>query len=207
MRDGFAAGQIAFDGLDLPAAPAPVGDDDAAQASFADHAAALEAAYAAGQPDPWAGSRYAWIRNLAPARRGKAGGQLVDRWLRATGVDVAPRLNSEHDRVVAGRKAEIKLSTLWTGTGEYTFQQLRDQDYELLILLGVSPEKVHAWVLPKHAALAHLTADMGARTAGADARWLTFPAARPPAWLAPYGGPLPTALDALATLTSPAGPR
>src|SRR4051794_29703079 len=91
MRDGFAAGQIALDGLDLPDAPPPPADDAGAQEVFAAHAAALQAAYADAHPDPWAGSRYAWIRNLAPARRGKVAGQLIGRWLRDAGIDVAPR--------------------------------------------------------------------------------------------------------------------
>src|SRR4051794_35314566 len=95
MRDGFAAGQITLDGLEMPAPTAPAGDD-VAQTAFAAHAAALEATYAAGD-DAWADSRYAWIRNLAPARRGKVAGQLVDRWLTAAGVDVAPRLSPDHD--------------------------------------------------------------------------------------------------------------
>jgi hypothetical protein len=196
-REGITSGQISLDGFALPEPPAPAGDEDS-QAAFAAHARTLEADYANRDADPWVDSQYAWIRNLAPARRGKVGGQLVDRWLRAAGVDVAPRLNNEHDRVISGHKTEVKMSTLWAGTGEYTFQQLRDQDYQLLILLGISPDRAHAWVLPKHAVLA----EIGQTTTGAEPRWLTFPAASAPAWLTPYGGPLPAALDSLLTLTS-----
>jgi hypothetical protein len=50
-------------------------------------------------------------------------------WCAAKGLDVTSSRNPEADRVIAGKRVEIKFSTLWE-SGVYKFQQIRDQDYE-----------------------------------------------------------------------------
>lgn len=87
-----------------------------------------------GSTDPWAGSPFAWIRTRPSRQVGKLGEQLVAGWCAAKGLDVTRSSNSEADRVIAGRRVEIKLATLWA-SGVYTLQQLRDQDYEFAVCL------------------------------------------------------------------------
>lgn len=103
--------------------------------------------------DPWAGSPFEWIKKIPSSRRrGKAGEVLVESWLWHFGLEVAGPSNAGHDRLVAGHKVEIKFSTLWE-QGDYVFQQLRNQDYEYALLLGVSPLTAHVWLVPKSQAL------------------------------------------------------
>lgn len=97
-------------------------------------------------------------------------------------------LSGDHDRVVSDRKVEIKFSTLWE-QGDYVFQQLRDQDYELVVLLGVSPTAAHGWVVPKVVAMANSRPQHGGAR-GSDTRWLRFRAANPPPWMSEFGGEL-----------------
>lgn len=142
----------------------------------------------ATKEDPWAGSPFEWIMRLASRRRGKAGEVLVEAWLRRLGLDVGRPLSGDHDRVVNGRKVEIKFSTLWE-QGDYVFQQLRDQDYELVVLLGISPTSAHGWIVPKAEAIEHSVPQHGGAR-GSDTRWLRFRAADPPSWMAEFGGEL-----------------
>jgi len=97
---------------------------------------------------PWAGSPFEWLMSLPSRSRGKAGEVLAAAWLARNGHRVASPTSADHDRRVNGAKIEIKMSTLWTG-GNYVFQQLRDQDYEYVFLLGISPTTASAWFVPK----------------------------------------------------------
>lgn len=205
--------QVPLDGLEIadpaprarlaaPPPPAPGGRADAEAALQAGVAAAGErvrAEVAGDEEDPWAGSPYAWIRTLAPARRSRAAVLLAEAVLRAAGYDVGPRRGRGHHRVVAGRRLEVKLSTLWSA-GTYTFQAIRSGEFDLAALVGVSPARVDVWVVPADVVLARVEPSDGA------AGWLSFAAQAPPAWLAGYGGDLSALGDVLAGLVGPAGP-
>ena len=116
-------------------------------------------------------------------------------WASREGLPVGPPRDSGHDCVIAGVRVEVKFSTLW-GNGGFVFQQIRDQSYEVAALLGIEPQSVRLWVVPKDVLWAEAT---GQHTGAAatDTKWLRFPASRPPAWLRPYGGTLPEARAAL----------
>ena len=64
------------------------------------------------QEDLWAHSPFDWIRRTSSRRKGKIGEQLVAGWCAAKGFSVSASGDSEADRVIAGFRAEIKLSTL-----------------------------------------------------------------------------------------------
>ena len=149
-----------------------------------------------GPDDPWAGSPFAWIRTRPSRQVGKIGEQLVAGWCAAKGLDVTRSSNSEADRVIAGRRVEIKFSTLWE-SGVYKFQQLRDQDYEFAVCLGISPFDAHCWVISKAVLREHVIGHTPQHTGkgGTDTFWLSFDASSPPAWLAPCGGRLAAAYE------------
>jgi hypothetical protein len=44
--------------------------------------------------------------------------------------------------LINGHRVEIKFSTLWQ-EGIYNFQQIRDQNYEYAVCLGISPFEAH----------------------------------------------------------------
>lgn len=141
----------------------------------------------------WAGSPFYWIKSRSSRQIGAIGEALASGWAASKGFDVQRPLSSEHDRLIAGLKVEIKYSSLWTDTEVYKFQQLRDQDYEYALLLGVSPFDAQAWFVPK-AELSYnrppALVPQHAGAAGRDTRWLSFRASTPPEWLLPYGGRL-----------------
>jgi len=141
--------------------------------------------------EPWMGSPFAWIRLHSSRRRGKIGEQLVSGFLAAKGFGVGPASGSSADRLVNGCRVEIKFSTLWE-TGVYKFQQIRDQDYQVLICLGVSPFDAHCWAILKTALVRPLAGFAGQHTgsAGKDTAWLSVNPATGHDWLSPYGGRL-----------------
>jgi hypothetical protein len=151
-----------------------------------------------GADDPWAGSPFAWIRTRPSRQVGKIGEQLVSGWCAAKGLDVIASGDSEADRVIAGCRMEIKFSTLWE-SGSYTFQQIRDQDYEYAICLGLSPYAAHCWVISKDILRVHVIGHTPQHRGkeGTDTFWLSFPATDPPAWLFPCGGTLAQAFEVL----------
>jgi hypothetical protein len=116
-------------------------------------------------------------------------------WLTTNGFIVQRAGHSGFDRIVNGVNLEIKFSTLWQGGG-YKFQQLRDQDYEFVFCLGISPERVHAWLIPKGIAWNHASPQHGG-SGGTDTRWFGFQAANPPQWMSEFGGSLSDVLALL----------
>lgn len=181
--------------------------EDSENACLTSIAESLRSDYAESPNDRnWAGSSYAWIR-LQPSRRvGKIGEQLVAGWSAARGFDVVRSPDSEADRIINSHRVEVKFSTLWENGG-YKFQQIRDQNYEYCICLGVSPHVASCWVIPKTVLLEYVIGHHhGQHTgaAGVDTSWLGFPADRPEPWMAEWGGSLVRALQVMRThLTRP----
>ncbi len=167
-------------------------------------AASLEADYGP-QNAGWAGSPFAWIKTRPSRQVGKIGEQLVAGWLAARGFNVTRSGDAEADRVVEDKRVEIKFSTLWEAGG-YKFQQLRDQDYDFVVCLGVSPFDAHCWAIPKAEILRrwHETAGLttqhgGAR--GSDTAWLAVELGGEPEWLAAFGGTMRSGLRKISDIT------
>ena len=149
----------------------------------------------------WEGSPFAWIKSRASATRGKIGERLVAEYLDSIGFDVTNSPGTDSDLIINGLRAEIKSSTRWK-SGIYKFQQLRDQNYEIAICLGISPFDVHCWVLPKSIILGNrgkvrgLGGQHGGQS-GTDTAWLTVNPSKVHSWLRPYGGTLEEAVNVL----------
>ncbi len=88
--------------------------------------------------------------------------------------------NSDADRVIHGYRVEVKFSTMWANDG-YKFQQVRDQAYDQLFCLGVTPLDAHAWLVPKAVLFEHVIGHRQHTGAGAaDTAWLGFQSDNPP---------------------------
>lgn len=149
--------------------------------------------------DPWEGSPYAWIKKQPPRTVGKIGEQLIAGWTAARGFDVARCRDSQADLVINSHRIEVKFSTLWE-SGVYKFQQIRDQNYEYCVCLGVSPHVASCWVLPKTVVLQFLIGhNHGQHTgaAGTETSWLGFVPGHPEPWMDDWGGNLSRALQVM----------
>ena len=135
----------------------------------------IQAEYKSEDRD-WSGSPFAWIRSRPSRQVGAIGEKLVAGWLAARGFNVSRAEDAQADRIIEGKRVEIKFSTLWANGG-YTFQQLRDQRYELAICLGVSPFDAHCWVIPKQDVMRlwrvdHKIASQHGGAGGQDTAWI-----------------------------------
>lgn len=151
-------------------------------------AGTLEPDYAQKEDDPWIGSPFQWITKLPSRSKGAIGEALVAGWAAAKGFDVIRSRNSDADRIINGHRVEIKMSSLWA-TGGFKFQQIRNQDYDYCLCIGISPFDAQAWLLPKDVLLERVIGHMGQHTGatGADTAWLGFDSQKPFDWMAPYG--------------------
>jgi hypothetical protein len=144
-----------------------------------------------GQIDPWASSPFAWIRSRPSRQVGKIGEQLVSEWCKKKGFTVLRSGDSQCDLIINDKRVEIKFSTLWE-SGVYTFQQIRNQDYQYAILLGLSPSCAHCWVVQKNLLYRYVIGHTPQHTGkiGTETFWLSFPVNNPPDWLIECGGSL-----------------
>jgi hypothetical protein len=165
---------------------------------------ALEAEYLS-ENNEWEGSPFAWIKTRPSRQIGAIGEKLVAGWLAARGFNVARSPDSDADRIVEGKRVEIKFSTLWENGG-YKFQQLRDQNYDFALCLGVSPFMAHGWVIPKPDIMRlwkveRLIKSQHGGQGGADTAWIPVNLDAWPRWLGQYGGDLTTAIALIGKIT------
>lgn len=144
-----------------------------------------------GESNPWEGSAFAWIKGgIASRTKGKVGELLVQNFLQSQGFSVSASAGTDSDLSVDGRKVEIKLSTLWNG-GFYKFQQIRQQEYDILFCLGISPNDAYAWVVAKSDIQWDTMSHQHGGQRGTDTWWIRCePANCPHDWLRPSDGDL-----------------
>lgn len=173
---------------------------DAEVQLLASIASLLEQDYVRPNGDPWEGSPFQWIQSRPSRQKGAIGEALVAGWAAAKGFSVAKNIGSDADRVINGYRIEIKYSNLWTDTGGFKFQQIRDQEYDYCLCLGLSPWDAQAWLIPKAELMTDLKIGLTHQhggSAGQDTRWLSFQADSAPLWLAQFGGRLNDVKDLL----------
>lgn len=152
--------------------------------------------------EAWKDSPFGWVKGLPPGSKGKLGARLVSAWSAAKGLKIDSSPDSDADLLINGHRAEIKFSTLWTAGG-YKFQQIRDQNYEYLVALGISPHEAHCWVISKailkQFVIGHKPQHTGA--GGTETFWFGVDPDAPPEWLTGLGGTLDEAFVVLKGLS------
>lgn len=151
----------------------------------------------------WEGSPFEWVLRLPSGSKGKLGKRLVYQWCALKGLSIDSSPDSQADMMINGHRVEVKFSTLWEAN-IYKFQQIRDQNYEYAVCLGISPFEAHCWVISKKILKRHVIGHMGQHTgsAGQDTAWFAVSPQSPPDWLLPFGGTLDQAYKVLKSLSS-----
>ena len=151
----------------------------------------------------WKDSPFEWVLRLPAGTKGKLGKQLINQWCALKGLAIDKSPDSEADMLINGHRVEVKFSTLWEN-GFYKFQQIRDQNYEYSVCLGISPFDAHCWVISKKVlkkiVIGHLGQHTGSR--GQETAWFSVYPLNPPEWIIPYGGTLENAFGVLKSLSS-----
>jgi hypothetical protein len=151
----------------------------------------------------WRESPFEWILSLPSGSKGKLGKRLVYQWCAVKGLSIGNSPDSEADMLINNHRVEIKFSTLWQD-GAYTFQQIRDQNYEYVICLGISPFQAHCWILSKKVLRKYVIGHKGQHTgsSGQDTAWFSVNPNNPPEWLSGFGGTLEQAYSVLKSLSN-----
>ena len=146
----------------------------------------------------WSDSPFYWVLHLPAASKGKLGAQLIRQWCILKQLSIGKSPDSEADLLINEQRVEVKFSTLWDA-GIYKFQQIRDQNYDYIICLGISPHNAHCWVIDKQKLKEKVIGHMGQHTGkeGQETSWLTINPNEIPEWLNNYGGTLSEAYDVL----------
>jgi len=134
----------------------------------------------------WQHSPFEWILHRPSRQRGKIGEQLIAGWCAARGLDVVRPPDSDADRIIEGTRVEIKFSTEWKN-GQYVFQQIRDQNYQFLICLGISPFDARAWIFEKKKIPFEKVRHQHGGERGRDTWWIGFKVDNPPTWMGKRG--------------------
>lgn len=152
--------------------------------------------------DEWVASPFEWILNEPAATKGKIGKLLISQWCALKNLPIDRSLDSEADILINHHRVEIKFSTLWKA-GIYKFQQIRDQDYEYCVCLGLSPFDAHCWVISKSILLNNVIGHTGQHTGinSTETAWFSVIPGNPPAWLNNCGGSLEDAYIVLKSLS------
>jgi len=150
----------------------------------------------------WRGSPFEWVKTIPSGSKGKLGKLLVYQWCALKGLPVGRSPDSDADMMINEHRVEIKFSTLWQ-SGIYKFQQIRDQNYEYAVCLGISPHEAHCWVISKEILRNNVIGHLGQHTgaSGQETAWLTINPLDPPLWLSDCGGTLTSAYDVLKKLS------
>jgi hypothetical protein len=151
----------------------------------------------------WAQSPFEWVLTLPSASKGKLGKRLVYQWCAIKGLSIDSCPDSQADMMINGHRVEIKFSTLWE-VNIYKFQQIRDQNYEYAVCLGISPFEAHCWVISKKVLKQYVIGHMGQHTglAGQETAWFAVNPQSPPSWILPFGGTLDEAYKVLKSLSN-----
>ena len=152
--------------------------------------------------DRWAGTPFFWLLGLPIRTKGAHYERIVSDWCTVKGLTVETAQGTDADRVIGGKRTEIKVAML-SKAGSYVFNQIRDQNYEILLCMGLSPNDAHLWAIGKADAM-RFRADGKIPNQHANdpaTGILIVPAKAIPDWLKPYGGTLPEGFARLRSLT------
>ena len=136
------------------------------------------------QSDYWKGSPFEWMLELSAAKKGKLARRLIASWCQSKGLSVDfEQVKGQALIIVNGNRAVVKMSTRWMD-GKYKFQQIRDDGYDLVICLGISPFEAHCWVFERQYVIEHATPQHKSEY------WVAIDTTKPEPWVKNSGGTL-----------------
>ena len=159
--------------------------------------------------DPYRGSQNEWFKILSSRRKGKAGELMVGSTLESVGIDVSSSKEARRDNLVDSSvklsdydlylktillRAEVKTSTMWGEGKNFTFQQIRNQDYDIIIFQFILPNEVKLYYCTKEDAVSNIMVDGHGQHGGKDATetfWITFDLDNVPTYIIPITELLP----------------
>ena len=128
---------------------------------------------------------------------------MVGSYLETQGVEVCSSKQARKEKLVdttiklsdydlylksMGLRAEVKTSTMWGEGANFTFQQIRDQEYDIIIFQFILPNEEILFYCTKEAAVNFIMIDGHGQHGGGDATetyWITFDLEHVPNYIIP----------------------
>lgn len=108
--------------------------------------------------DPYINSPFKPLKSLASRTKGAAFERIIADALTNQGHDVKPPQTTQYDRLVDGKRIEIKGSFLWGNRGYFRWQQIRaNQEYDYILFLSFYPDRLEVHYATKETAVKHLS--------------------------------------------------
>lgn len=99
------------------------------------------------------GSNFLPLKNMSSRSKGAQFEKIVAEYATGQGMKVElPKNSTDYDRLIDGRKVEIKGSFLWgeDGTQGFRWQQIRpSQDYDYIVFAAVYPKEIRLFASAK----------------------------------------------------------
>ena len=115
------------------------------------------------QKDPYCDSPFLPLKQLSSKSKGANFEMLVEQYLSdrnhnvSKAIDEHGKATSQYDRMINGKRVEIKGSFLWGEGTHFRWQQIRvNQDYDIVCFLAVYPDKVELYGATKEECKQHL---------------------------------------------------
>jgi len=171
-------------------------------------AAAKAVACQPAKKSDWNDSPFVWLKALELKERGDAVARVLEYFLEVTGCVVDTSTSTDADRVINNVPVEIKGCMI--SSQGYTFGQIRNQEWRVLLLLTLHPHNAELWAIPKTVFYGQFVAVPALsgfyKHHGSDETPNTWQLkfTLPPEWLKAYGGTLSQGLSKLRELLAPA---
>ncbi len=110
-------------------------------------------------PQKWARGPFIGIKVLSPTEKGNIAEAFVVRLAQRYNLKAAPHESKrgEYDVMVAGKKLEVKMASEDV-KGKFQFNGIRyDTKYDMLCVIGISPDDVRFNIYPKSEVTTNLT--------------------------------------------------
>jgi hypothetical protein len=92
-----------------------------------------------------ASSPFAWIVPLAPVSKGRAGLIMVTEMMRLNGYSVSKAKGIAQSVAANSGVVKVKLCLEWDA-GTFVFEQIEDDNYAFLAMLGLRPHDAFLWL-------------------------------------------------------------
>jgi hypothetical protein len=122
---------------------------------------------------------------------------MVTEMMRLNGYSVSKAKGIAQSVAANSGVVKVKLCLEWDA-GTFVFEQIEDDNYAFLAMLGLRPHDAFLWLCTKTLALTNSVAQHKR-----PSRWVVFEPAQPPAWLAPHGGHVSNASTTLGNALGP----
>lgn len=102
------------------------------------------------QVDPYLDSAFFLLKQMSSRTKGAVFESIISEMLTRDGHQVERAQSSAYDRLVDGKRVEIKGSFMWGDTDSFRWQQIRPkQEYDYIIFLAFYPQSLKAFASNK----------------------------------------------------------